>query len=338
MIAHRQNSIAIADRSSIGEARRISSQMAERTRMSTVEGDRVPLVVTELATNLLLHAKGGEILIRMLPAELGPGLEIIALDRGPGIADVRHCMADGNSNGGTRGCGLGAIRRLSTQFDIYSIERVGTVVISRVRSGKAKLRRTQPLFSTICIPVAGEVECGDAWDLRQVDNKIVAIVADGLGHGPLAAVAAAEALTVFDGTRFDSPIEYFEAAQAPMSTTRGAAIAVAQVDLQRHTLQYSGVGNIAGTIFSVGSSKARSLLSHNGIVGSGAPKLQQFDYPWDDGDLLIMHSDGLSTRWRLTDYPGLAQADAAVIAAVLYRDARRDRDDATVLVARLGVV
>lgn len=338
MIAHRQNSIAIADRSSIGEARRFSSQMAEHTRMSRVESDRVPLVVTELATNLLQHAKGGEILIRMLPDELGPGLEIIALDRGPGIADLPHCMADGNSNGGTRGCGLGAVRRLSTEFDIYSIERVGTVVISRIRNGRPKLRKNEPQFSAISIPVAGEVECGDAWDLRQVDNGMVAIVVDGLGHGPLAAVAAAEALTVFDETRFDSPTGYFEAAQGVMSATRGAAIAVAQVDLQGHTLQYSGVGNIVGSIFSVRSSTARSLLSHNGIVGSGQPKLQQFEYPWADGDLLIMHSDGLATRWKLTDYPGLAQADAAAIAAVLYRDARRERDDATVLVARLGIL
>ena len=92
----------------------------------------VPLIVTELATNLFLHATGGEIIIRMLPVEVGSGIEIIALDRGPGIADVRRCMADGYSGGGTRGCGLGAVRRLSTEFDIYSTQPAGTVVMSRV--------------------------------------------------------------------------------------------------------------------------------------------------------------------------------------------------------------
>ena len=95
--------------------------MAERARMRESELGRVPLIVTELATNLLLHATGGEIIIRMLPAEAAPGLEIVALDRGPGIADLQRCMADGYSGGGTRGCGLGAVRRLSTEFDIYSI-------------------------------------------------------------------------------------------------------------------------------------------------------------------------------------------------------------------------
>src|SRR5690348_11600413 len=129
MAIHQQTSISISERSSIGEARRISSQLAERARMKGIEGERVPLIVTELATNLFQHAEGGELLIRILPVELGPGLEIVALDRGPGIADVQHCMADGNSGGGTLGCGLGAIRRLSTDFDIYSNPPTGTVVM-----------------------------------------------------------------------------------------------------------------------------------------------------------------------------------------------------------------
>ena len=107
----------------------MSSLMGERARMKGVELGRVPLIVTELATNLLLHATGGEIIIRMLPVEVAPGLEIIALDRGPGIADLHRCMMDGYSGGGTRGCGLGAVRRLSTEFDIYSTQPAGTVVM-----------------------------------------------------------------------------------------------------------------------------------------------------------------------------------------------------------------
>ena len=58
----------------------------------------------------------------------------------------------------------------------------------------------------------------------------VGIVVDGLGHGPLAAKAAAEGLAVFGEGRFDGPLAYFEAAHSSMNTTRGAAIAVAQVD------------------------------------------------------------------------------------------------------------
>ena len=110
MVVHQQRLIAITDRSSIGEARRISSHMAELAQIKETGRGRVPLIATELATNLLLHAEGGELLIRVLPAEAGPGIETIALDRGPGIANLHLSMADGVSGGGTRGCGLGAVR------------------------------------------------------------------------------------------------------------------------------------------------------------------------------------------------------------------------------------
>jgi anti-sigma regulatory factor (Ser/Thr protein kinase) len=335
MIVHQQISVGITDRSSIGEARRISSQMAERAGMQGVEGERVPLIVTELATNALLHARGGEILIRILPDELRQGLEIIALDRGPGIADIPHCMVDGNSGSGTRGCGLGAVRRLSTEFDIYSSLPIGTVVMSRVHRTKPQDHKAKPSFSAISIPVAGEIECGDAWHLRQADGKLAVIVVDGLGHGPFAAAAAAEALDVFSNTWFETPAKYLEAAHSALNTGRGAAIAVAQVDLRARRLHYSGIGNIAGNIVGIDFGKVRPLLSLNGIVGSGTHKLQQFDYQWEDNDLLIMHSDGLGGRWKLGDYPGLPWADTGIIAGVLYRDSRRHRDDATVLVARL---
>src|SRR5271163_2109481 len=333
MLIHQQNMVPIVDRSSIGEARRISSRLAERARMQGDELGRVPLIVTELATNLLLHTSGGEIIVRMLPAEMGPGIEIIALDRGPGIADIKRCMKDGYSTSGTRGCGLGAVQRLSTEFDIYSTPPAGTVVVSRIWNKECKPGGMA--YSAISVPAPGETECGDAWDLQLEDDKFAAIVVDGLGHGPFAARAAAEALSIFGDGRFDTPVDYFEAAHSSLNTTRGAAIALAQVDLNQRRLKYVGVGNISGIIVSGGEARSQSLISHNGIVGTAIRKLQHFDYLWQGGDLLIMHSDGLGGRWKLTDYSGLVRADPAVIAAVLYRDAKRGRDDATVLVSRL---
>jgi anti-sigma regulatory factor (Ser/Thr protein kinase) len=335
MIFHPQRSIRITDRSSVGEARRISSQIAERSRLKEAELGRVPLIVTELATNLLLHAREGEIIIRMLPIEGSPGVEIIALDHGPGIADVQRCMADGYSTAGTRGCGLGAVQRLSTAFDIYSTQPAGTIVVSRVLSIDRK-SRAQADFSAISVPARGETECGDAWQLHINENNLAAIVVDGLGHGPLASIAAAEAIAVFGDGQFDAPARYFEAAQSPLSTTRGAAIGFAHVSLKQHRLAYMGIGNIVGSLIALGASKGRSLPSHNGIVGLPVRKLQQFDFQWQDGDLLILHSDGLTAHWNLADYPGLARADTGVIAAALYRDAKRASDDATVLVARLS--
>lgn len=313
----------------------MSVQIGERGRMNEADLGRVPLIVTELATNLFLHASGGEVIIRMLTAEAGSGLEIIALDRGPGIADLQRCMADGYSRGGTRGCGLGAVRRLSTEFDIYSLQPAGTVVVSRVLEGGP---RTESQFSAISVPAPGETECGDGWQLRFAENKLATTVADGLGHGPLAAKAAAEALALFDGGWFDTPVSYLEAAHSALNTTRGAAIAIAQVDLSRQNLRYAGVGNISGSLIGYGQEKGHALLSCNGIVGATIRKLQQFDHEWQNGDLLIMHSDGLTDRWKLSDYPGLARAHTGVIAGVLYRDANRGRDDATILVVRLKAI
>ena len=182
--------------------------MGERARMKESDLARVPLIVTELATNLVQHATGGEIIIRMLPVEAAPGLEIVALDRGPGIADLRRCMTDGYSGGGTRGCGLGAVRRLSTGFDIYSMRPSGTVVISRVSSIDGEAPALSE-FSAISIPAPNEIECGDAWQLRFVGHNLSVIVVDGLGHGPLAAKAAAEGLVVFGDGSFEGPARLF---------------------------------------------------------------------------------------------------------------------------------
>jgi anti-sigma regulatory factor (Ser/Thr protein kinase) len=333
MPVHQHKSIAIHDRSSVGEARRISTQMAERAKLPPAELGRVPLIVTELATNLLAHAQGGEIVLRLLPNETAPGLEIIALDRGPGIGDVSLCLADGYSRGGTRGCGLGAVRRLSTDFDIHSMQPAGTVVISRVRSSGPDPCPGE--FSAICVPAPGETECGDGWSLRQVGDRLAAIVVDGLGHGPLAAAAAKQALAVFDEQWFPTPADYLAAADAAMRSTRGAALAIAQIDLGARELHYAGVGNIAARILNFAANRQQSLISHGGIVGAGLRKVQQFDYRWQEGDLLVMHSDGLNERWNLGTYVGLAQSDVAVIAGMVYRDAKRKRDDATVLAARL---
>jgi anti-sigma regulatory factor (Ser/Thr protein kinase) len=327
-------SIAIDDRSAIGEARRTSAKVAEAARFGESRSSDVQLVVTELATNLFVHAKQGEILLQLLSNGPSSGFEIIAIDHGPGIADLQSCLGDGYSKAGTRGCGLGAIKRLSNEFDIYSTRPEGTVIVSRIFSQNSPAE-TARLYGAINVPLSGERESGDAWQFMRLKNGLAAVVIDGLGHGPLAALAAAEAVNTFNDREFDNPTAYLEAAHNAMRSTRGAAIAVAQADFNRHTLDYAGIGNISGSIFDRSGAKSRSLVSYEGIVGSKIRKLQQFEYQWMNGDVLIMHSDGLAERWKLVNYPGLVQADVSVIAGVLYRDAKRGRDDATVFVARL---
>jgi serine phosphatase RsbU (regulator of sigma subunit) len=158
------------------------------------------------------------------------------------------------------------------------------------------------------------------------------MVADGLGHGSLVSQAAAEARRVFESNPFTLPKAYLENAHSAMHSTRGAAVAAVQIDSTGGTLRYAGVGNISGTLIT--DQQIRGLFSHNGILGVQVRKVQEFDYPWMEHSLLVMHSDGLATRWNLSEYVGLTQRHASVIAGVLYRDFKRGRDDATVVVLR----
>jgi hypothetical protein len=95
-------------------------------------------------------------------------------------------------------------------------------------------------------------------------------------------------------------------------------------------VRYTGVGNISGVL--AGGERSRGLASQNGTVGLQLRKVQAFDYEWPPRGLLVMHSDGISNRWQLDTYPGLAQRHPAVVAGVLWRDFGRGRDDATIVV------
>jgi serine phosphatase RsbU (regulator of sigma subunit) len=181
-----------------------------------------------------------------------------------------------------------------------------------------------------------ELMCGDAWRVSQSGERVSLLVVDGLGHGPLAFEAAEAVAAIFEKSPFDAPRAHIEAAHASISSTRGAAMAVAQIDLQAGKLTYAGVGNIAGSLIRAGAS--RGLFSHNGIVGHQLRKVQEFEYPFDAQSILIMHSDGLQTRWSLDKYSGLVRQCAPVIAGVLYRDFKRGRDDATIVVVAPSAV
>jgi len=264
---------------------------------------------------------------------LSSGIEIIAIDKGKGMTDVSRCLSDGYSSSGTAGTGLGAIRRLSSLFDIYSRPNAGTVVLSRLQSPATPSGRMD--IGVICRPKVGETFCGDAWASKQVGDEFWITVVDGLGHGPEASQAAIEGVRMFRETSgHKSTIDVVEAMHGALRKTRGAAVAVAAINRAGQQLRFSGVGNIAGTVLNHGSWK--SMMSHNGILGHEVRRIQEFTNPWEPGSKLVMNSDGLST-WTLDRYPGLFTRHASLIAAVLYRDFWRKRDDVTVFVAQENV-
>ena len=318
-----QQRFVIDDPSKVGEARRAAQALASFEFSAEVAG-KVAIVATELATNILRHAGTGELLVQALAAEDGALIELLALDKGPGMADIAACLRDGYSTGGTSGTGLGAVRRLASEFDIHSQPGEGTVVMARF-GAKPPLE-----YGAINVALEGEIDCGDGWAVEQSEGVSAVMIADGLGHGTFAAEAARVAITSFRGDPFAPPQEILTRTNGLMSKTRGGAVACAR--LEDGKLSYAGFGNVAGVVLTQDSSQG--LVSHNGTLGMSQRRQQQFEYRYSPGSLLVMHSDGISARWELKKRPDLLRCHAAIIAAAIYRDHARGTDDSTIVVLR----
>jgi anti-sigma regulatory factor (Ser/Thr protein kinase) len=311
----------IDDGSKVGEARRAAQTLANY-ELNADYADKIAIAATELANNLLNHAGGGELLVQRLGDEEDAIIELLAIDHGPGMDDIARCMSDGYSTTGTPGTGLGAVRRLASEFDIDSRPGEGTIVMARFGKGSAVR------FGAISVAMPGEIDCGDAWDLVADDHGLAVMVVDGLGHGTFAAEAARSCIEVFRAASDISPMEILQRADRAMSKTRGAAAACARLGGSR--MGYAGVGNITGYLVSPG--KSQGLVSHNGTLGMHQRHAQQLEYAVAPGALLIMHSDGISARWDLRSRADLLTRHPAVVAATIYRDHGRERDDATITV------
>jgi anti-sigma regulatory factor (Ser/Thr protein kinase) len=330
MIPHQ--SVPVHDPSHVAAARAQVRAAAIRAGFDDTDAHRAGLVATELATNLAKHTRaGGEILLTVCD-QPSAALELIAIDRGPGIPDVAAALVDGHSTAGSPGTGLGAIRRLSQDFDLYS-DASGTVIWCHVRGRGAGAPEPGSFdVAGITVAMSGEDVSGDAWVVRRRADGIVALVADGLGHGPFAAEASAAAVDAFRRRTFPDAATALQAVHDALRPTRGAAGAVIDLRARGRHVVFTGIGNIGAAIVQQGTT--RQAVSLAGILGHQARQFREYTYPWSQDALLVAHSDGLSSHWSLDAYPGLRQRRPAVIAAVLYRDFSRGRDDVTVLVAR----
>jgi hypothetical protein len=178
----------------------------------------------------------------------------------------------------------------------------------------------------------GQERCGDAWGAELNGARATILVADGLGHGYDAAEAGALAVTAFHEAEGRPVRERLAHIHRALAVSRGAAIAIAEIDHDAGHVTYGGLGNISGVI--VTREGTRSLVSMHGTAGKTAPLVREFTYEWTASAVLVMHSDGITARWDLASYPDIWQRHPSLIAAVLFRDHARGRDDACAVVYR----
>ena len=319
--------LRVEDASAVAACRKAVQTMAERLRFPAARIGQLALAVTEAASNLHKHAEQGSLLLCVNRDGPQPGIDLVTIDAGPGVRDVTAALRDGHSTAGTLGIGLGAIQRLADFADLYSRPGHGTSLVARFCASPPV---SQPRWAGLIRPITGETECGDAYGVVLADDTVTAVLCDGLGHGPLAAAAAAAGVAAVLDDPAGEPAALLERAHRRMSGTRGGAVGVVQVGGQ--LARFAGLGNVAASIVSDGQRK--SMISIPGIAGVQARTIRQYEYDVPPGSAVIMHSDGVSSRWEAAALPALEARDPLLIAAVLLAEAGVHRDDAGVLVLK----
>lgn len=342
-----------------GQARRAAAQLARRAGLAADRIAEVELAVTEAAVNLNRHAVDGSLLLRLLSTAAGAAVELLAIDHGPGIADLATARRDGYSSAGSLGVGMGVVERMADTFAVQSLLGRGTVLVARFRDRTAA-PYPEPVVAGLTRPLSGESVCGDAWAVRALGDRaarvahaapvagdgavpvagdadpdtepLLLMLCDGLGHGPLAARASVQAVSAFRRGPADEPTEIVRTLHRALAGTRGGALAVARIDRRARRVSFCGVGNISA--FIVADRGRSSLLSAPGIVGHHLPRLRGFEADLPPGASLVLHSDGLTERWDPSAMAGLFGHSSTVIAAQLLREAGVRRDDANVVVVK----
>ncbi|MFR9674943.1 SpoIIE family protein phosphatase [Streptomyces sp. TR06-5] len=290
--------------------------------------DQAATVASELASNLDKHAVDGVVYVQPLPDAVG--VEVLAVDRGPGMAEPERCLVDGYSTTGTLGTGLGAVRRIADRFSLRSRPGHGTVAGARItRPGVPSPTGAGDRAGAVCLPARGEDVCGDGYAVHPADQGgCTAAVVDGLGHGADAAQAARLALRALRGVH-DQPLTgIMQTLHRALRHTRGAAVGLLRLSPGR--AEYCGVGNIRLCLLSAHEIE-RSVDGRPGIVGWNMPTPRTHTLPLASGQVTVMHSDGIESRWARRTDGFLLRLPPPLLPAALTHHHRRHRDDATAL-------
>src|SRR6185437_10065462 len=183
---------------------------------------KIDIIIAEITSNLSKYAVGGQLFAGIGSDAYGEYFDVIGLDGGPGIPDLSRVLSDGYSSTGSLGHGLGSIRRLSDQFDLFSMKDWGTILISRVyKNDLPRTRKKKIDCQGLNVPKAGESVSGDGFYIRDTPDTWSILVADGLGHGAGAHAAVEKAGEVFAECPEESPTEIIRYIHHRVRKTRG---------------------------------------------------------------------------------------------------------------------
>ena len=330
--------IPVAVVSDIVVARQAVKAMALAMGFEARVSEEITLVSSELASNLVKHAQGGQLTLTPVNDSGRVGMQIESCDRGPGIADVEQAIGDGFSTEGSLGYGLGTVNRLIDQFDITSQRGAGagtTIVCTRwLRVDMPSLNPCPLEFGAATRAYPTMTVNGDAFVIKRWSASALVSVIDGLGHGQYAH-RAAQAARQYIETHVDQPLEaIFRGVGRTCRATRGVVMALVRFDFSGGDIRFSfaSIGNIETRMF--GGSTRQQFIVPRGIVGGNAPHPRVMDYGWYPGTVMVLHSDGVSCHWGLADFPDLLRESAATMAPRLLRTLAKDNDDATIVVVR----
>jgi len=325
----------VADRSYFALLKKDIRAISISIGFSESKVGEIDIIVAEIVSNLVKHGNGGNLLVKKIIEDDIEGIEIIAIDSGPGIIDLNKMMADGMSTTNTLGHGLGAIKRLSDHFQVYTQKNWGTVLLSRVFKKPFTIQRKEMEVRSLIVPKPGETECGDGFHFKTIKDGFAFFLGDGLGHGKEAALAVHSAIGAFIECHETSAGECIRGIHQKVKKTRGLVGAAAYYNLKQKMWLICGVGNIA--IRSVHGIEQKTLMSYNGIIGHNIPKtLKDHETPGEEVQVLIMCSDGIRTKFDMWKYPGLLKQDLSIVAAVIFKDFARYTDDMAVVLVRIN--
>jgi len=329
-------SYAISDRSFVAYAKREIHLWAGKCRFTASQLGEIDIIVSELCSNLVKHASGGELLVRITPNTPDIDLfEILCIDRGKGFDDASKMMRDGFSTTQTLGHGLGSLARLSDSFQIFSKSGSGTILYATKYSAPVvQVGRRQFDIKAVCVPKQTESVCGDGYEVKMQPGLLQILFGDGLGHGQPAYEVINEAREIFRSTNEPNPAEMLRSLHAGLRKSRGAVCTVATLNLKSNEWSICGVGNIMTRLYD--GITYKNYMSYNGVVGLNVPKVLMNSTPAaEKNQRLIMCSDGIRSGWDLSRYPGIFRYDNAIIAACIKRDFSRETDDTSVLLATI---